>query len=48
MLCDLLWKDSGLNVELRLYNQSAVSYINKGGGTHSLSLSSIAKELLFR
>ena len=40
-------KDSGLSVELRLDNQSAVSYINKGGGTHSRSLSSIAKELLF-
>ena len=40
-------KDSGLSVELRLDNQSAVSYINKCGGTHSRSLSSIAKELLF-
>jgi hypothetical protein len=40
-------KGQNITVELRLDNQSAVSYINKGGGTHSAQLSSIATELLF-
>ena len=38
-------KGQGITVELRLDNQSAVWYINKGGCTQSSELSSIATEL---
>jgi hypothetical protein len=39
-------KSTNVSVELRLDNQSAVTYINKGGGTQSSTLSSIAVECL--